>query len=113
MRIELSHSTLEAALGTIKEAHRLKIMVTGRRGEPEKYGYNPQEDGNRDASKRAGVPGRAAGSEYVRAPRAVRSRLLDEMVTVTGYHRKAVDSVQLRRLRRPATSPPRGPAPTV
>jgi hypothetical protein len=43
----------------------------------------------------------AQRERYVRAPRAGRSRLLDEMVAVTGYHRKAL----IRQLRQTRPGP--------
>ncbi len=43
----------------------------------------------------------AQRERYGRAPRAVRTRLLDEMVTVTGYHRKAI----IRQLRQTRAGP--------
>src|SRR5690348_10103980 len=46
---------------------------------------------------------------YERADRADRSRLLDEVCEVTGYHRKAV----IRLLRRPASSRRRRPGRAV
>ena len=40
---------------------------------------------------------------YLQASRPVKRRMLDEVVTVTGYHRKAA----VRRLRHPPRTPPR------
>ena len=46
---------------------------------------------------------------YLRAPRAEKHRLLNEVVAVTGLHRKAAIRL-LRRPLRPATSRPRSAA---
>jgi hypothetical protein len=46
----------------------------------------------------------AQGERYARATREDRTRLLDEMVAVTGYHRKAV----IRQLRPRRRGPRKG-----